>query len=128
MGVVWPPVGIEVINPFSIPLLNTAVLLASGVRVTWAHHRLIEGARSQGLQALIVTVGLGVYFTFLQLGEYIIAPFRISDRVYGSVFFVATGFHGFHVLIGRTFLLVRLVRLYNEHFSIAHHFGFEAAA
>lgn len=88
----------------------------------------MEGFRTQGLQALVVTVGLGIYFTFLQLGEYIIAPFRISDRVYGSVFFVATGFHGFHVLIGSTFLLVALLRVYKEHFSVTHHFGFEAAA
>lgn len=87
------------INPFSVPLLNTAVLLASGVTVTWAHHSLIEGIRERALQGLFVTVLLGTYFTFLQGGEYYEAPFRIADSVYGTTFFVATGFHGLHVLL-----------------------------
>jgi cytochrome c oxidase subunit 3 len=121
-------VGIQPLNPFQVPLLNTAVLLASGVTVTWAHHSLIEGNRTQGLQALTATVVLGVYFTFLQAGEYYEAPFTIRDSVYGSTFFVATGFHGLHVLIGTSFLLVCLIRLYTNHFSTHHHFGFEAAA
>ena len=109
-------------------MLNTAVLLASGVRVTWAHHSLIEGRRSNVLQGLLVTVLLGVYFTVLQGGEYIESSFSIADRVYGTTFFVATGFHGLHVLIGTTFLFVCLVRGYINHFSNGHHFGFEAAA
>jgi len=128
LGSCWPPVGIQPLNPFQVPLLNTAVLLASGVTVTWAHHSLIEGNRTQGLQALTATVILGVYFTFLQAGEYYEAPFTIRDSVYGSTFFVATGFHGLHVLIGTSFLLVCLIRLYTNHFSTHHHFGFEAAA
>lgn len=128
LGCVWPPVGINVINPFSIPLLNTAVLLASGVRVTWCHHALMEGRRINRIQGLAITVVLGVYFTFLQAGEYVEASFRIADRVYGTTFFVATGFHGLHVLIGSTFLFVCLIRLYINHFSSGHHFGFEAAA
>lgn len=128
LGCCWPPVGIEPINPFRVPLLNTAVLLASGVTVTWAHHRLIEGNKRNATQALVLTVALGAYFTFLQLGEYKTASFTIADRIYGSTFFVSTGFHGAHVLIGSTFLLVCLIRNIMSHFSPTHHFGFEAAA
>nr|AVW86180.1 cytochrome c oxidase subunit 3 [Eulepethus nanhaiensis] len=128
LGCSWPPTGIYPLNPFSIPLLNTAVLLASGVTVTWAHHSLMEGNRPQSIQALLMTVTLGIYFTFLQAGEYWEAPFTIADSVYGSTFFVATGFHGLHVLIGSSFLLVCLLRTSIHHFSTTHHFGFEAAA
>merc|ERR1712141_399508 len=128
LGCCWPPVGVEPLNPFSVPLLNTAVLLASGVTVTWAHHSLVEQSRQNATQALILTVTLGAYFTFLQAGEYIEASFSIADRVYGSTFFVATGFHGLHVLIGSTFLLICLIRTIFIHFSRGHHFGFEAAA
>ncbi len=128
LGCSWPPTGINVLDPFAIPLLNTAVLLASGVTVTWAHHSLIEGSRKEAVQALLITVSLGIYFTYLQAGEYWEAPFSIADRVYGTTFFVATGFHGLHVLIGSTFLLVCLYRTYKFHFSSGHHFGFEAAA
>lgn len=128
LGCMWPPTGIEPLNPFSIPLLNTAVLLGSGATVTWAHHRLMEQDKHNTLAALTLTVALGTYFTFLQAGEYIEAPFTIADSVYGSTFFVATGFHGLHVLIGSTFLLVCLVRTSINHFSSGHHFGFEAAA
>nr|WNO18563.1 cytochrome c oxidase subunit III [Neolepetopsis sp.] len=128
LGFCWPPVGICALNAFSVPLLNTVVLLSSGISVTWAHHSLMEGNRSSGVQGLIVTVGLGFYFTFLQGMEYFETSFSIADGVYGSVFFVATGFHGAHVLIGSTFLLVCLFRLVGYHFSLFHHFGFEAAA
>ena len=128
LGCRWPPTGISPINPFSVPLLNTAVLLASGVTVTWAHHSLIEGSRPETIKALTLTTLLGIYFTLLQLIEYIEAPFTIADRVYGSTFFVATGFHGLHVIIGRTFLLVCLIRVILHQFSSTCHFGFEAAA
>nr|AMA06954.1 cytochrome c oxidase subunit III [Sipunculus nudus] len=128
LGCCWPPTGISPLNPFAVPLLNTAVLLASGVSVTWAHHALMEGSRPEAIKGLIVTVLLGGYFTFLQALEYIEAPFTIADSVYGSTFFVATGFHGLHVLIGSTFLFVCLLRTYMHHFSSGHHFGFEAAA
>lgn len=128
LGASWPPMGIISFNPFQIPLLNTAILLASGVTVTWAHHRLIENNHSQTTQGLFFTVLLGVYFTILQAYEYIEAPFTIADSIYGSTFFIATGFHGIHVLIGTTFLLVCLLRHLNNHFSKNHHFGFEAAA
>jgi len=128
LGCCWPPTGIKPLNPFRIPLLNTAVLLASGVTVTWAHHSLIEINRTNTIQALTLTVILGIYFTVLQAGEYIEASFSIADSVYGSTFFVATGFHGAHVLIGSTFLLICLIRTINHQFSNNHHFGFEAAA
>ena len=128
IGCTWPPTGINPINPFSIPLLNTAVLLASGVTVTWAHHRVINKSRTETLQALSLTVILGVYFTFLQAGEYIEAPFTIADRAYGTLFYVCTGFHGIHVLVGTIFLSVCWIRTFLYHFSDGHHFGFEAAA
>ncbi len=128
LGCVWPPSGVRVLNPFSIPLLNTAVLLSRGVTVTWTHHRLMEGLYQQALVSLALTVLLGGYFTWLQASEYLEAPFSIADRAYGSVFFVATGFHGLHVLIGSSFLSVCLVRILIEEFSASHHFGFEAAA
>lgn len=88
----------------------------------------MEGDRGNALQGLALTVSLGVYFTFLQAGEYMETSFTIADRVYGTTFFVATGFHGLHVLIGSTFLIVCLYRTYIYHFSSGHHFGFEAAA
>nr|YP_010691269.1 cytochrome c oxidase subunit III [Drosophila equinoxialis]WBU93828.1 cytochrome c oxidase subunit III [Drosophila equinoxialis] len=128
LGASWPPMGIISFNPFQIPLLNTAILLASGVTVTWAHHSLMESNHSQTTQGLFFTVLLGIYFTILQAYEYIEAPFTIADSVYGSTFYMATGFHGIHVLIGTTFLLICLLRHLNNHFSKNHHFGFEAAA
>nr|AYW52186.1 cytochrome c oxidase subunit 3 [Lamiinae sp. 1 ACP-2013] len=128
LGMIWPPKGIQTFNPLEIPLLNTLILITSGLTVTWAHHSLMENNFNQSLLSLSLTVMLGIYFTMLQAFEYIEAPFTIADSVYGSTFFMATGFHGFHVIIGTTFLLVCLIRLYLNHFSCIHHFGFEAAA
>nr|YP_008994256.1 cytochrome c oxidase subunit III [Nacospatangus altus]AGQ49790.1 cytochrome c oxidase subunit III [Nacospatangus altus] len=128
IGVSWPPTGITPLNPFLVPLLNTAVLLSSGVTITWSHHSILASNYSEAVQALFLTVTLGVYFTILQAWEYIDSPFTIADSIYGSTFFVATGFHGLHVIIGTTFLLICLLRLINHHFSAHHHFGFEAAA
>lgn len=128
IGSVWPPTGIHPFNPFQIPLLNTAILLTSGVSVTWAHHALLEKNYSQTLQGLLITVILGLYFTALQALEYCEASFNIADAVYGSTFFVATGFHGVHVIVGTLFLAVCLFRHMWLHFSAEHHFGFEAAA
>jgi cytochrome c oxidase subunit 3 len=128
IGSVWPPLGIEVLNPWDIPLLNTLILLLSGVTVTWAHHSIVAGERKQAIISLTLTVSLGIIFTIFQALEYIEANFTISDSVYGSTFYMATGFHGFHVLIGTIFLSVCLLRLFYKHFTRQHHFGFEAAA
>ena len=128
LGGVWPPSGILTFNPFQVPLLNTIVLVSSGVRVTWAHHAIIEGLYYQFKLALSLTIFLGIYFTMLQGLEYYEARFTFADRVYGSTFFIATGFHGLHVIIGTLFLLVCLVRHSRYEFSSTHHFGFEAAA
>nr|YP_001382239.1 cytochrome c oxidase subunit III [Calotes versicolor]BAF69010.1 cytochrome oxidase subunit 3 [Calotes versicolor] len=128
LGLLWPPKGITPMNPFEVPLLNTMVLLASGLTVTWAHHSIMEGSRKNSIYALTMTVFLGLYFTALQMMEYYEAPFSISDGAYGSTFFIATGFHGFHVMIGTSFLIVCLLRQKHLHFTTSHHFGFEAAA
>nr|BAX09156.1 cytochrome c oxidase subunit III [Parapercis cylindrica] len=128
LGNVWPPTGISALDPFEVPLLNTAVLLASGVTVTWTHHSVMEGNREEATQSLALTILLGFYFTYLQAMEYDEAPFALADGVYGSTFFVATGFHGLHVIIGSSFLAVCLYRQFRFHFTSDHHFGFEAAA
>nr|AZL93352.1 cytochrome c oxidase subunit 3 [Pamphilius sp. ZJUH_2016023] len=128
IGMNWPPLGIYTFNPFQIPLLNTIILISSGITVTWAHHSIMESNKIQSIQSLIFTVMLGIIFSMLQMYEYNEAPFTISDSIYGSVFFMATGFHGIHVMIGTMFLFVCLIRLSYNHFSKTHHFGFEAAA
>lgn len=128
IGAVWPPKGIAVLDPWKIPFLNTVILLSSGAAVTWAHHAIILEYRQQALQGLSLTIFLAILFTAFQAFEYLEAPFTISDGIYGSTFFLATGFHGFHVFVGTLFLTVCLVRLYKGHFTSNHHFGFEAAA
>nr|YP_009114950.1 cytochrome c oxidase subunit III [Goniurosaurus luii]AIZ35728.1 cytochrome c oxidase subunit III [Goniurosaurus luii] len=128
LGGCWPPGGVIPLDPFEVPLLNTAVLLASGVTVTWTHHAIMQGKRPETIQALTTTIMLGLYFTLLQAMEYYEAPFTIADSVYGATFFVATGFHGLHVIIGTTFLTIMLLRQMKYHFTTNHHFGFEAAA
>nr|YP_001382320.1 cytochrome c oxidase subunit III [Sepia esculenta]BAF73648.1 cytochrome oxidase subunit III [Sepia esculenta] len=128
LGASWPPIYVYPLNPFQVPLLNTAILLASGVTVTWAHHSLLCGNHKESIHSMMMTIMLGAYFTVLQAQEYLETSFSISDSVYGSTFFVATGFHGLHVIIGTLFLVVCLIRIIYYHFSINHHFGFEAAA
>nr|AXS65775.1 cytochrome c oxidase subunit 3 [Curculionoidea sp. 4 KM-2017] len=128
LGMNWPPKGIKPFNPLEIPLLNTLILLTSGLTITWSHHSLMENNYNQSIQSLFITVMLGFYFTLLQMFEYKEAPFTIADSVYGSTFFMTTGLHGFHVIIGSTFLFICLMRMYYNHFSSTHHFGFEAAA
>nr|YP_010636367.1 cytochrome c oxidase subunit III [Cyphocaris challengeri]WBQ48837.1 cytochrome c oxidase subunit III [Cyphocaris challengeri] len=127
LGSVWPPVNINPFNPFMTPLLNTAILLASGVSVTWCHHATIEQYHSQAFQALAITIILGIYFSALQAMEYEEASFSIADSVYGASFFLMTGFHGLHVIIGTTFLIVCFVRLYLAYLNSNHHTGLEAA-
>jgi len=127
LGSVWPPAGIEPMNPFEVPLLNTVILLSSGVSVTWAHHSVIAGNRNNAILGLVLTILLAIFFTDLQVYEYYNAPFTISDGVYGSTFFMSTGFHGFHVVVGTLFLLVCLGRLIAYHLTDSHHLGFESA-
>lgn len=127
IGAIWPPVGITPLNAFDVPLLNTAILLSSGATVTWAHHALIAGDRKNTLLGLTITVILGLIFTALQGMEYYEAPFTIADSVYGSTFYLATGFHGLHVIIGTLFLMVCLVRALHHHFTKHHHNGLEAS-
>ena len=124
----WPPTGIEVFDPWHLPLLNTLILLTSGTTVTWAHHSLIHGDRSGLIWGLTVTVILGLIFTSVQAYEYANAPFSFAGNIYGATFFMATGFHGFHVIVGTIFLFVCLVRAYRNDFTPKEHFGFEAAA
>nr|UCC45979.1 cytochrome c oxidase subunit III [Eumenotes sp. HEM140] len=128
IGMMWPPQGIKTFNPMEIPLLNTMILLCSGITVTWAHHSIMNNNYLQTLISLIMTVCLGMYFTILQAYEYWESSFCISDSIYGSTFFMATGFHGIHVIIGTTFLLTCLMRHMAKHFSSHHHLGFETAA
>ena len=108
-------------------MLNTAILLTSGATITWSHHAIISGDRGQTILSLLITIILGLVFTALQALEYYEAPFSIADSVYGSTFFVATGFHGLHVIIGTLFLLVCFIRIIKHHFTKHHHVGFEAS-
>ncbi len=128
VGGVWPPKGITPFNPFEFPFLNTLILLLSGTTVTWAHHSLLEGNQKGLVQGLIVTVLLGISFTCVQAYEYTHAAFHFTGGIYPSTFFMATGFHGFHVIIGTTFLAVCLWRAKKGDFTPTHHFGLEAAA
>lgn len=128
IGSVWPPKAIHAFNPWGVPLLNTFILLLSGATVTWAHHSIIAGRKEPAKLGMLLTLFLAVTFTALQAYEYIEATFSISDGVYGSTFFMATGFHGFHVMVGTAFIAVMTVRLVKSHMTKKHHFGFEAAA
>jgi cytochrome c oxidase subunit III len=128
LGGTWPPQGIDVFNPWHLPLLNTMILLTSGTTVTWAHHALLNNDREGLKMGLWATVILGALFTAVQAYEYGHAAFGFSGHIYGATFFMATGFHGFHVLIGTIFLLVCLIRAYKGHFTPKQHLGFEFAA
>jgi cytochrome c oxidase subunit 3 len=131
-GGVWPPKGVEVLDPWHLPLVNTLILLTSGATVTWAHHALLNNDREGLKWGLVATVALGVLFTSIQAYEYAHAAFAFNrdngGNIYGSTFFMATGFHGFHVIIGTIFLTVCLFRAMAGHFTPQQHFGFEAAA
>ena len=132
-GAVWPPVGVEPLNPWALPLINTLVLLLSGTTVTWAHHAIVHNDQKGLVQGLILTIVLGILFTSLQAIEYYEAlnfdMFKFSGGgIYGASFFMATGFHGLHVIIGTIFLTVCLFRALAGHFTPERHFGFEAAA
>jgi cytochrome c oxidase subunit 3 len=124
----WPPAGIHTFDPFHLPFLNTMILLLSGCTVTWAHHALLQNDRKSLITGLAITVFLGIAFTGFQIMEYAEAPFAFTGGIYPSTFFLATGFHGFHVFVGTCFLTVCLFRAIRGHFSPERHFGFEAAA
>nr|YP_010363504.1 cytochrome c oxidase subunit III [Atkinsoniella thaloidea]UNZ12605.1 cytochrome c oxidase subunit III [Atkinsoniella thaloidea] len=128
IGLNWPPMGIKTFDPMNIPMLNTMILLSSGITMTWAHNAIINKNYTQMIQSTMLTIYLGIYFSILQLYEYIESPFCISDSIYGSTFFMSTGFHGIHVMIGTIFIIVSLLRMLNLHFSSDHHVGFEASA
>ena len=125
---IWPPQGIKTFDPWHLPFLNTVILLLSGTTVTWAHHALLKGDRNGVIAGLALTIALGLLFTAVQAYEYWSAPFGFREGVYPSVFFLATGFHGFHVIVGTLFLTVCLARAIAGHFTPERHFGFEAAA
>lgn len=124
----WPPVGIKTFDAWDLPFMNTLILLLSGTTVTWAHHAILERNKKDAITALWITVILGLSFTSLQALEYSHAAFGLKDGVYATTFFLATGFHGLHVMIGTTFLAVCLVRSYKGQFSPEGHLGFEFAA
>jgi len=128
IGGVWPPKGIETFNPWHLPLLNTLILLTSGTTVTWAHHALLHDDREGLKWGLICTILLGLTFTGVQAYEYSHAAFHYAGHIYGATFFMATGFHGAHVIIGSIFLIVCLGRAYAGQFTSKQHLGFEFAA
>jgi len=148
IGCVWPPIGIETIDPFGLPLLNTIILLSSGISVTLAHRAIAYSPEVQqpddeeeedeffeeriscrrvAIIGLLITIFLGIAFTICQLFEYHMASFSISDGIYGSLFYVITGFHGVHVVIGTVFLIVCFFRHVNYHFLREQHVGLECA-
>jgi len=132
----WPPAGVEAVSPWHLPLVNTLTLLLSGTTITWSHHALQQGDRNGAKWGLILTILLGALFTTIQIYEYshinhehlFYSEAAANSGLYGSTFFLATGFHGFHVFVGTLFLIVCLIRLLNGAFTPKQHFGFEAAA
>ncbi len=128
IGGVWPPKNIHTFNPFDMPFMMTVLLLLSGTTVTWAHHAILHNKTKEATKALAVTVGLGLLFSCFQAFEYHHADFTIKDGIFGSTFFMATGFHGLHVMIGTLFLAVCCWRTAKGHFTAKNHFGLEAAA
>lgn len=128
IGCIWPPKGIVGLNPWHVPLLNTFVLLTSGAFITWTHYSILGGTRKAALNSLLATIILALFFTLLQRYEYIHAPFNISDGIYGSTFYMITGLHGSHVIIGSIFLLICFYRLIQHHFTKKVHVGFESGS
>ena len=127
IGGSWPPLGIQILDPFAIPLLNTILLLSSGAFITYAHHAIIKGNRKSAILGIILTLLFAIIFTALQGYEYSEAGFTIADSIYGTVFFASTGLHGFHVIVGTIFIGVQFIRLLNHHITTSHHVGLESA-
>ncbi|SET66572.1 cytochrome c oxidase subunit 3 [Oceanicella actignis] len=126
---VWPPAGIETFDPWHLPLINTLILLASGCFATWAHHAIAHDGDNRTMgNALVGAVLLGILFTITQAYEYSHASFGFAGNIYGANFFMATGFHGFHVIVGTIFLAVCMFRAFAGHFTKEAHVGYEAAA
>lgn len=128
IGLIWPPLNFYTFNPYRTPLLNTIILLSSGISITWGHYRIISKKFSNTKIAIKWTIFLGIYFSLLQWEEYNKSFFTISDSSFGTIFFIITGFHGLHVIIGTIFIIIINQRLIKSHFSPSHHFGFEASA
>ena len=127
IGCIWPPIGINTLDPWGLPLWNTVILLSSGITITWCHRGILAGQRLITTNGLIATIIYGTIFTFIQAYEYNLAPFSINDGIFGSLFFMLTGFHGIHVLIGSIFLMVCFYRQINYHFIRRQHIGLECA-
>nr|ALO64794.1 cytochrome c oxidase subunit III [Nomada flava] len=127
IGQLWPPKMINYFNPYDIPLLNSIILISSGLTVTWSHHSLLNNNYNNTLISLFLTIMLGFYFSMLQLFEYLESSFCLNDSIYGSIFFMSTGFHGLHIIIGTSMLLIVFIRLIKKHFSPIHNFNFEAS-
>lgn len=128
IGGIWPPFGINPINPWHFPLANTLILLSSGATLTWAHHAFINNITEEVINGLSLTIGLAILFTLIQMHEYIMASFSINDGIYGSVFYFLTGFHGLHVIIGTIFLSICFGRLIQGHLLLDQHLNFILAA
>nr|NP_803499.1 cytochrome c oxidase subunit 3 [Harpochytrium sp. JEL105]AAO64944.1 cytochrome c oxidase subunit 3 [Harpochytrium sp. JEL105] len=125
LGGVWPPIGVHAVDPWSIPLLGSIFLLSSGATCTLAHNALINGNKDMALSGMIFTVILGGAFVLLQVNEYYVSEFSLADSVFGSVFYMTTGLHGTHVIIGVTFLTIMLIRMFRDQFTTHHHLGLE---
>lgn len=128
LGLNWPPKNIKFFNPLLIPILNTIILLTSRFTITLAHFYLINNNKNKTIIFINLTIILSIYFLILQIIEYKEATFTFSDSIFGSSFYIATGFHGIHVLIGTIFLIINLTRIIKIHFSFIHHIRFELAA
>nr|AZL93268.1 cytochrome c oxidase subunit 3 [Gastraspis sp. ZJUH_2016016] len=128
IGSTWPPLNIKQFNPYQIPMLNTIILLSSGITITWSHYSILNKNSYHSSLSLLLTIMLGLIFTMIQMFEYSEASFSINDSIYGSIFFMTTGFHGLHVIIGTIFLIIIFLRMLNNHLSSHHHLGFEMAS
>nr|UZT67495.1 cytochrome c oxidase subunit 3 [Ganaspini sp. ZJUH 20220007] len=128
IGSLWPPLNIKQFNPYQIPMINTIILLSSGITITWTHYSILNKNKFNSLISLLFTIMLGMIFTLIQMIEYNEASFSMNDSIYGSIFFMTTGFHGLHVIIGTIFLIITLMRLFNNHMTSFHHLGFELSA
>jgi len=128
IGIVWPPIDIVVLDTWRVPALNTIISLTSGAAITWAHYALILGKRYEVIQGFCITIFLAILFTLFQMMEYFSSLYHLYDGIYGSIFFIITGFHGLHVLIGTCFLLICFFRFLKFHFTSNHHIGFQSAS